>query len=166
MANDTVHELAEELLEAAATALACEGIDPPGFQYVGHGVIPWDCELLAVAVDPALFAPLDIGRSTCQVQPKVTLQLTILRCWPTQDELGRPPTAAELTAAAEALNADLWVLQRHLARHTADGSLFSQVTCQSIRLGAVTTLSPQGGFGGWQFAVLVTPHDTDPLCGS
>lgn len=166
MANDTAHDLAEELLNEAVVALVCSAITPPGLQYVGHGIIPWDCPLIAVNIDPAIFAPIDPRSQGCQIAPRITLNLTVLDCYPTQDEQGNNPTAAEMTAASLHLNSILWVLMRTIARGATDGTLFDQVDCHSIKLGQVTTLSPSGGLGGWQFPVLVQPHDTDPLCGS
>ena len=124
MANDTAQELAEELLGEAVDALVCAGITPPALQYVAHGIPPWDCELIAVNINPPQFFPLDTSRSSCQVAPRLTFILTVVRCYPTQDENGNPPTGPVMNAAAAAINADLWVLMRTLARHTADGTLF------------------------------------------
>ncbi len=166
MANDTAHDLAVDLLNEAVVALTCAGITPPAIQFVGHADPAWDCELLSTFIDPAVYFPLSSTAPTCQVAPRITVNLTDVRCWPTQNEDGSPPTPAELTAAAELLNSDLWVLMRTLARHTAEGDLFDGVSCHATRLGPITTLPPQGGFAGWKMAVVVQPEDTDPLCGS
>lgn len=165
MANDTVQLLAEDLLATAVDALTCSGIEPPDRQLVTHGLPAWDCEQISVHVDPAIWAPLDTRQQTCQIVPRITLNLTVVRCWPTQE--GRQaPTATTITDAAAAMNADLWVLMRTFARHQADGTLFEGVSCQSTKLGPISTLQPSGGFAAWQMAVIVQPTDTDPLCGS
>lgn len=167
MANDTLTVLAEELLGEAITALTCAGIAPPELQYVGFGLIPWDCELLAVNINPPGFLPLDRSRSSCQIAPIATFVLTDLRCYPTQDEQGNPPSAAEMEVASAAIYADLWVLQRTLARHTADGTLFgAAVACQDTKMQQAAILDPAGGLGGFTFSITAMPQDLDPLCGS
>jgi hypothetical protein len=169
MPVDLVHDLAIELLETAGEALSCEGIELPPLRYVSHGRPPWDCELLAVHVDPPHFFTMDTPTRSCAVALRYTLHLTILRCWPVPKE-GTPPilpTGPEMTAAAEVLNTDAHVLMRTLGRRHTEAELFPGLAdCKATRLERPFTLEPSGGLAGWVFPVTVQPTDTDPLCGS
>jgi hypothetical protein len=82
--------------------------------------------------------------------------VTIFRCvpGPVQSKLGfEPPSAVELEAAAEQINADGWALWNHLLNRIRAGLLFD--LCREVFFEGGRELTPQGGCAGWVFGFRV-----------
>lgn len=88
----------------------------------------------------------------CQVLLIATATLQLWRCWPEgADE--RLPTAAEYSAAASALEVDLWCLLTYMHNAAFSGDLIDGLDCKSVTVGDALALRPQGGMAGWQLPV-------------
>lgn len=86
----------------------------------------------------------------------VELNVTLLRCAPSVDETGCPPTAEELAAAAEVLHVDMLTVQTAIMCCLAGtGTGDEERKGRRFVLGETRVLGPQGGCVGSQTTVTV-----------
>lgn len=149
-AASDLHDLAADVLEAAVEILNSENAGAPDRAYVSHGPPALDCEQITVHVT-------NVGEAVTQTVDPLTpgvrknrvnltgLMVTVVRCYPTVDERGRPPKVDALNQAAALLNADAWALWNGLWRMRGD--LFAD--CDLVFFDGVAPIVPQGGFAGW-----------------
>jgi hypothetical protein len=146
-----VRKLCNDLLAGAAASLS----DPPERQFVAHGDFAHDCELLAVrTVSIRTEAPdLHLGGAGCSVIPIVTLQLVLLRCYPTMDG-PEPPAPAALTAASLQLADDAVGLSGGILDRWSAGTLFptALIHCDKVQIGILDPIGPLGGIAGWRIS--------------
>ena len=93
----------------------------------------------------------------------VELQVQVVRCAPTPDEDGNPPTVEALHLAAAQLNADAWELRAGAT--CALRGLRRQREIEGYRVGAVTTIGPEGGCVAVALPLLVALDGTCPCDG-
>lgn len=149
---------AERLLAAMVAEF---GDTIPARHYLAPGPnAAWDGEHLAVSVVQLLPGTSDAsgkpgghpGRQAGSMQiSRVVLEARILRCLPTLDDAGRPPSAAAIQSSASGLMDDLGTL--------LDGAYqFLKASPQTVAtIGQADPLGPEGGLGGYRVVVTVSP---------
>jgi intein/homing endonuclease len=126
--------------------------------FLADSVVVHNCELVAVSGGTFSFGP---SKQACAVMPSVTLDLTVVRCYPTAELEGDGdvtlPTVDALTAASGVLLDDLWQLAMGISAAWQAGTLFAtdKVHCSEVTLGNVRPIGPGGGFAGWAMSVTV-----------
>jgi hypothetical protein len=171
---DAFHEIAAELLAAAAVELDNSPGGRPGRVCVVPGAIAWDdCECaggqLAVAVlrlyRTAQF-PLDLGGgpgTTGSSAPcdaallAAELLVQVIRCAPLPDEQGTPPTCEALDRSARQVHADAWHVRLGVGCRLRDLHDADQI--MDYTLGTQPIVGPEGGCVGSQLAVIVAIPD-------
>lgn len=153
----SVRDLLDDLLVEAVTSLSTtEGADdPPERQYVSHGTVTWDCDLLAVHLVRVAPKLLDPRAERCAIVHMASIAVTLLRCIPKPDDRGNPPSPDELDEANRQLAVDGWALWKGLTRAWAEGSWPSGVPCKNVKWGGLEPLAPSGGLAGWRVEATV-----------
>jgi hypothetical protein len=151
---DLIRDLLTDLRDAAVASLT----DPPDRQYVGHGNFAHDCELVATRVVGLRTETADAGtgQRSCAVIPVITLELTVMRCYPTVDGEGIPD-AAELTTASLTLADDAVAITGGLLDRWEASTLFSSVGdhCDRVVIGNLDPVGPGGAIAGWRVTIEV-----------
>jgi len=161
MPADYLQTLALDLLAAAEAAVdvARTGNPNPDRVYVAHNEPAWDvCDgtgQLSVYVGPIISTQVTLG-NVCQVRPAAPFCVTLLRCVPTMNDDGTPPSAAELTTSAGVLNSDIWSLLNGLYDFATD------LGCDMVDVGEALPLGPDGGLAGWRVCLDVLLNDPGP----
>lgn len=146
----------DDLLAEAVTAITVAGAEPPPErQYVAHGAVTWDCELLTVHLLHVRPKLVDPRSERCAILHVATMQVTLLRCHPAVDDRGTPPTAEALSIAGRALAVDGQALWKGLTRAWAEGAWPVNIPCSAVTWGVLEPLAPSGGFAGWRVEVAV-----------
>lgn len=156
MQDGAVRDLLDDLLAEAVTALTATGSSPPpDRQYVAHGSVTHDCDLLAVHLLHLRPKVVDPRSERCAIMHVATMAVTLVRCYPKVDDRGTPPKAAELTVAGRALAVDGQALWKGLTRAWAEGAWPVGIPCSRVTWGVLEPLAPSGGFAGWRLEVSV-----------
>jgi hypothetical protein len=148
--------LAQEFLDACIEALDTIPTFAPGLggaperSFVSPGLPAFDCcDQLTVHVSgvtdgpnsPANFS----GRSASSMKVNtVGLVATATRCLPSE---GEPPSAVDLSASAEQVDADGWALWNHIYNLIRADQLFT--LCGEVFWDGLRSINPQGGCGGF-----------------
>lgn len=155
---DLRDHLADLLVLAADVLTNTDGaLDPPDRQYVAHGRVAWDCEQLTVHVVNLIAEPQDDRGANCNIVHRATIATTLVRCAPTPDDRGNPPSSADLDAFGLQMAADGGALWKGMTRATADGQWPVGLPCRRVRWVNLQPLAPSGGFAGWQVNVELRP---------
>ena len=160
--DDELVTLAQSLLDVAAAALTAAGQDVPDRVFISASqppAEPTECaETLAAWPGPLRTVPVPpLQKRGCTSKTLAELHVTLYRCVPIMQEDGTPPTVAELDASGKSLAVDGWVIWRAVLRAWSDGTLFDDISCQSIDLSrGMINLPPLGGIAGWDITVLVS----------
>lgn len=168
--GDQVHAVATEVLLAARAQLAV----PVGRACIVPGAqVAWDdccAGQLTVAVIrtylsdnfPAEYsAAPQVLASPCG-PPWLVAELAVqaIRCTPTVDDQGQPPSCQALDASAAGLLADAWQVRQGVTCRLAE--LFADDQLVDYRVSAQMTLGPEGGCVGSQLGLLVCLDNTCP----
>lgn len=162
----SVHELADELLTKCAAVLTTTGGGTPEFVSLWPGLPALDrqCDTLAVwSSAPSFQVPPGLPPGTlATMRIFISLNALVARCVPTGRtvRVGKrdtyiPPTALELTGAAEKVMEDEWALLNGPISELRAGDLFEGFPCRDVVIVAMTPLDPQGGFAGWSLELQV-----------
>lgn len=156
-------DLNAEWLAACEAALATTDGGTPARSFVSLGPPAWDCcpqltvhSGYALADTAPIGPPLSAGHRTT-VQGGVylvPLVATVIRCVPTLEDNGDPPTAADLEAAAMTGMADAWAITNHTWDQHAKGILFAPVE-REMFIDPTVPLQQAGGCGGFQIQIRV-----------
>ena len=165
-----LQDLAQSLLDAAVEALdtipdydaTLEGA--PDRQFISPGIPVDDCDQIAVYTAPIIegpTAPLLMGAGTRHRQDfrvnQVGLFVRVTRCClpqPAAVGAGIGPPAADLTAAAAQLNADIWALWNHVWNLARAGDVFT--LCGEVFFDGLTAFPPSGQCGGCVLSLRVS----------
>ena len=167
--------LAERCLDAIVARYQREGwplpmgpgVNPVPYAYVGGGdpnVIAQDDEQLVVMLDGLSPGASDASQRSGGVAsrgvasvviPRASLVVRLLRCVPTVNDNGDPPSRAELHESGMVLMADVGRVLAALYewRRTETGAAGSG----SVTLGQARSIGPSGGLAGFLFDVTVSP---------
>lgn len=149
------------LLECARTALEDDGGRAPGLAHLTPGSFPaWDncCESGGqLYVRMPTVQPSGNPFPTMFTQPRcappllaVQYGVGVIRCTPTLDDSGEPPTAEELTASALELWRDAHVLQEAILCCLKDAP-----GVQTYVMGAWNAQGAEGGCAGGEWTINV-----------
>lgn len=149
---------ATRLLAAMVTEF---GAALPARYYLAPGPLAaWDGEHLAVSCTQVLPGTSDSSaragglpsRHAGSMQiPRAVYEARILRCVPTVDDSGQPPSAAAIQAASEGILADLGLLLAGVYRFLGDSPQGVATAGQADPLG------PEGGLSGYRVVVTYSP---------
>jgi hypothetical protein len=145
------------LLDCARTALSKVTAGVPGRVCDVPGLLAWDgcdCGVLAVTVDriyPSATFPVEAAdvvlTSPCPPPyDAVDMTVTVLRCAPSPDDFGWPPSCDQLAAAAEVEFEDLEAIRGALACCLAVLTVTDTIAEWTLR--DTTPAGPQGGCVG------------------
>lgn len=158
-------DLADETLAVCEAALALLPAGVPERSYVAHGIPAIDCEQLTVSVYTVPQADTSPRALPLDRQFKakyggvnlVFMTVQLVRCYPPPTANGRQVNllvrTQELTAFAQAINADGWQLWNGLITAKRQGA-FAGV-CREFSLDPLLPIQPQGGFAGWAVPIEV-----------
>jgi hypothetical protein len=154
--TSTVYDLAAGLLDSVVTRMNAElTVDLPARQYVHAGLVAWDCEETVVAVPESGLTHAFPGEASkvefCSPPRQVAFEVWIVRCVPSLQDNGTPPTEADLDAAAAIQLADLWTLSYVLWQYRDDW----KGTCHTLLMGPVEIVGPEGTFAAVKATVFV-----------
>lgn len=154
-----LYDLAADLLDSVVARMEdvyqdyTPAIVLPERQYVHAGEVAWDCESVVVSGMSLTHAfPGEAGANlVCSPPRHVALDVWIIRCVPTLDDNGNPPSVQALDDAARITLTDMWVLSYILWAFRDDW----KGTCQSLLLGPVEVVGPEGGYSAVKAQVFV-----------
>lgn len=145
--------VADDVLAAVVAGYVTAGVELPERQLIAPSLPVWDCELLAVHVERQFSYA---GNLASEVVEPLTdapgfalrgavIAVHLIRCVPSQDDDGNPPTAAAETAAAETILRDSQLLVNVLVAAVRNGDIG---TCNSVAFQEWESLTASGGLGG------------------
>jgi hypothetical protein len=154
------HELAQALVDAIADELDPE----PGRVCVVPGEIAWDtcgCDgMLAASLRRQFLtssfpaeASAQIGSPCDAADLAADIIVQVVRCAPTPDDEGNPPSCEQLEEAALQVAVDAWNMRR--AAYCALAALRRTRMVEAFRLTGQAVLGPQGGCVAVQLGVTV-----------
>lgn len=153
---------AARLMRAVLDTYRDAGVALPERQYLAPGPLAaWDGEHLAVTVSGVLPGTSDAtsrpgalpGRGVgSMTTPRATYDARMLRCIPTLNDHGDPPTAEELTECSETLLRDLGLLLDAAYAWSA-----SEAPGIVVTVGQATPLGPEGALAGYAVHCTVSP---------
>lgn len=156
MKADALRDLLDTLLVEAVTAIDVDGASPaPERQYVAHGSVTWDCELVAVNLVRVAAQLIEANLARCAVRHDARLAVTLLRCYPVTDSRGVAPSSADLSTAGRNLATDGQALWKGLTRAWSDGAWPVALPCNAVTWEGMEPLAPSGGFAGWRLGLAV-----------
>lgn len=154
MQANALRDLLGSLLAESVAAIDTEGASPaPDRQYVAHGSVTWDCELVAVNLVRVSAQLVEANLARCAVRHDARLAVTLLRCWPTADSRGTPPSADALSVAGRDLATDGQALWKGLTRAWSEGAWPVNLPCNAVTWEGLEPLAPSGGFAGWRLTL-------------
>lgn len=148
--DDSIALLGKTLLASIESAFTTHTITLPARRYVTIGTPVNDDEQLVVSyVQHYQGVPGDEadGPQPCHVPQSAVFTVNLVRCIPTEDARNRPPTAADIQAASEALMVDAYVLGNVLV-NTDPAGFGTIVTCEVGNIsGGLATIVAQTVLG-------------------
>jgi hypothetical protein len=169
MGPDALDLLAHDVLDACVACLdTIPGLVPglagaPDRAFVSPGEPVWDCcDQLAVnspSIGEQFTSPTSPAGATARRHvfgriPMVRIVTTVTRCIPQGEVVGtayRPPTVADLEAAAAQIHADGWALHNGIYNRIAQGLLSDR--CSEVAWDGLASATPAGGCAGWTFTL-------------
>lgn len=159
----TLFDLAVDLLEAGADALATTEAGPPAKAYISPGVPTFDalCDTLVVygaTLTEEATSPLNPPPSPGWRHRRGRINLAGLtavsaRCaLPSGGEV--VPSGPELTAASRVILEDGWAMWNTVTQKIKDGTLFDG-KCSDVHFDGGISLMSEGGLVLWQMTVRV-----------
>jgi hypothetical protein len=158
-----IFEIASAVVTGVATDLALTPAGAPDRIEIVNGAVAWDecaCGDLLLSV-PRVYSSKDFpqpnsdSRTRCvDVLIVAEMTLDIVRCVPTPDDNGSPPTAADIIVAAATAFTDLSVVRDSVKCILDD--LFNTGQIQDYLVGMSTPLGPSGGCGGSELDFFVS----------
>lgn len=150
---DRWYVAADDVLAALVAGYVAQGVDLPDRQLVTPGLPAWDCDMLAVQVEREFSYSGSVAQEVIEPLTEAVafamrgaqLGITLLRCVPTSDEDGNPPTAASEQAAAELILTDSQRMLNVLVAAVRAGDIGG---CNSVAFMEWVSQGPQGGLGG------------------
>ncbi len=161
---DRLYGIARQILDTVAAGL--DGAGPshaaPSRQYVSDGnLVAWDCEQLVVAIAATYSHEGNVateyqGPAVAMAARAAEVEVWLVRCCPTPDDDGEPPTAAAIDASAAVVLADPMIILDTLWRKHAAGEL---ATCKGLVFRRWQAVGPSGGLTGGVMRLVVNLTD-------
>lgn len=150
MSADQLYTIAQDLLEAVVDVYATAGVSLPDRQVVVEGLPAWDCESVMVSLRRVFRGLPNIQSAQqtllCAGVRTAEYHISIIRCASTPDDDGNPPTPTTIQGFSKPILTDAWVLVSGLQTAALDGDL--GIACDSILIGDLAVVGPEGAFGG------------------
>lgn len=148
--KDRLYGVARQVLDTVSAGLTAAGAEAPARQYVADGnLVAWDCEQLVVAVASTYSHQGDVASEFAGVMAMVPraadLEVWLVRCCPTPDDDGEPPSADDIDASAAVVLADPMVIVECLWKAYEAGDLAS---CKGLVFRRWQAVGPSGGLTG------------------
>lgn len=144
-----------DLLASVVDVFADAAIELPDRQYVTSGEVAFDCDDGQLVVSAQRIFRGNANEAQGDVKlgasRSVDLDIYLMRCVPTPDDEGNPPSGAALAAAGMAQLVDAWTLFRGVLKNKAS---FSDA-CSSMNVAECVAVGPEGGLGGWRMRLSV-----------
>lgn len=162
-------EVAERFLDCACDALALTTCGCPTCRCVLAGAVAWDhcCDGGQLYASVERVYPSDpfpenmTEPAPCGVQLAADLVIGILRCAPTQDNSGKPPSCEKQSAFAAMVFEDAYAIQNAITCCLA-ALLGEPCWLRSYVVRDQIFVGPEGGCGGSELRFTVTLDD--PFC--
>src|SRR5258706_232803 len=123
----TLSTLLNTVLDHAQDCLTDNDRTLPVNVFVSHNAPAWDCcDLLTVhlaSAKPTVRFPPEAATLRCATRWAAEVTVTLLRCVPTLQTNGQPPTDADLNTSAVGLAEDIWALYHCLSCEALSGDL-------------------------------------------
>lgn len=160
MADNRLVTVANELLVNIASGLEAEGIDVPQRRFIHSGDIAADfvgekcADQFIVSWSGSFQGQPPIGSLPvgapikCAAPLSASFLVVLLRCVPTLDMRGQPPSAADLQASAEEILTDAMTLPVVIINEQLQQDLIESIGCSLLGIGDVSPFGPQGAVGG------------------
>ena len=154
---------AQRLMLAVEDHFGAAGVALPERRYLLAGNAAgaaWDDEQVTVSLNgvwPGPSAAQQSAQATAAHQagtvlPRAVYEIRILRCWPTVDDSGEPPTPEAITQASMVLMRDagliLTALYAYAAADRGNGTM---------SVGEIQPLGPDGGLCGYAVVITLSP---------
>jgi hypothetical protein len=139
-----VSKFADELMDRVVETFMTAGVPLPDRKFFTVGQPVHDCEELVVVFE-SVRKGLPGGEeepANCDMPSTATFQIHLVRCFPVGSGTV-PPTAAELTASADALMVDAWLLLQAVDELNRDPLTGLGGMVYSVSVG-----EPSGGYVG------------------
>lgn len=171
--SSILYDTAHELLLHINTYFVAQGVDLPDRRYVtlgepAHDLGPeagTDCAgQVTVSMDfigsglPGAETSDSNQTRGCTITDFVSYTIELVRCVPTLENDGTPPSLTDLDDSALDLSIDGYLLRRSIHNAWSSGVFCN---CQDIAIGRLEVISPRGGVAGWRQTLQV-----DLLCGA
>ena len=156
----TLYDFAKELLDDCHDALLTTSGGATTYEHVNPGTPSLDCcDSLIVYVNPLGAEPHGGGAAYEEGHQSqrggrlnvATFKILVTRCLE-QPSDGAPLPDADLNAAAQEVDADVWAIWNYLTALYRAGSLF-QGACSDVWFVNAIPLEPQGGCIGWTITI-------------
>lgn len=163
----SVHEIAQDLLDASEQILAATVGGPVALAYLSPGLpsLDYQCDQVAVwnsalgeeQTSPLAPAPQIGMRRRLGWKNLVTLSVLAARCvhvGKTTRSGYTPPSSEVLTADGAKVMEDGWALWNGVSTAYIQDGLFDG-TCEDFKILSMSPLTPQGGMAGWVLTLAV-----------
>lgn len=126
------------------------GVELPDRRYVCDGDVAFDCEQGVVQITRVFSGTPgaeELSPLQCGLPQAAELDIWLIRCVPTIDDHGNPPTQEQIAASSEIIMADGELLRFGLMLKRKAGELLDPHV--PVAWGEMRGVGPQGGFAGW-----------------
>jgi len=143
--TDRVSRFADTLMETIIGVFTTAGVPLPDRRFLTIGQPVYDCEELVVVFEGVRKGvPGDEGgAANCDMPTTATFSAHLVRCFPVPQAAPVPPPANELTANADGLMVDAWLLLASVDELNRDPLASLGGMVYSVSVG-----EPQGGLVG------------------
>jgi len=150
---DRIWDLAGDVLAAIESGFASDDVSLPTRRYRTYGVPAIDCEELVVALEASLGTEGAVNQEVTEpllakpghAMRSVRFAVWLLRCHPTVQDDGNPPTVTAEEEAAELVMQDAQRLLNVIVAAQRAGDL---PACGGLAFEQWTAITPNGGIGG------------------
>lgn len=157
---NATYDLAQAVLDGIAAHWPADAEPLPGRSFVSFSTPVWDCGQITAFIERTYTTESDLAfevivneqTSVGFAMSAAVLSIAILRCVPTIDDNGTPPTPAEHEDAASIILRDERGLRAAILSAYHAGELGG---CNGLALEAWAAQSDQGGVAGGQIRIRV-----------
>lgn len=151
-----IYDTCNAVLQSVLASYSVAGVEPPDQQYVADGAPAYDFTGEHLIVSPVQLHP-GLPGITSQEPVTFITQFSLdclihcIRTVPGQNDQGRPPTPAEITASGQQILRDWWIVHRCVVDNTlAAAGGTGELVGAPYRQAALRQIDPYGpeGFAG------------------
>lgn len=166
----SVVTLADRIMNGIVAHFAAAGHPLPPHRFLAPGTprdIAWDCEQMVVALEGIGWGQaLDMNQESqrpgspfsVSALRHAVFEIQIVRCTPSPNDMGEPPSVAQLDAAGRQCMRDAGLLSQALVTMVAQLRQGMQPG-ELVQAGTIDTLGPDGGFHAVASTMYITAMD-------